>query len=166
MNGDRTEGCVWYCWYCNCLLTDENSSVDHVIPWSRGGSHRPQNLVAACRRCNSSKGNKTIPEWRLRNVLARVTELRYQYMGVVPFEQCSSCRSRPSKPGVRVVCLTCESRAQRSLSEYAAFDRALKPGQLACYVDLPKLKTDDIKRLTVRHSPARVRYCRRCGVNH
>lgn len=78
----------------NCLLNENTSSFDHVILQSRGGSDRPQNLVAACRRCNSSKANKTIPEWRLRNLLAcRVTELRYEYLGVVPFEKCSACGS-------------------------------------------------------------------------
>ena len=166
MNCETAECCVSYCWYCNCVLTEETSSLDHVLPVSRGGSDCPQNLVAACRRCNSSKGNKTIPEWRLRNVLARVTELRYEYLGVVPFEKCSSCHSRPPKPGVTLVCFTCLSQARWSLSEYAAFDRRLKHGQVPCYVDLSKLKREDIKRLTLRHSPAPASYCRRCGVNH
>jgi 5-methylcytosine-specific restriction endonuclease McrA len=30
--------------------------MDHVTPESRGGSHEPDNLVLACRRCNRSKG--------------------------------------------------------------------------------------------------------------
>jgi 5-methylcytosine-specific restriction endonuclease McrA len=32
------------------------TTVDHVIPKSMGGTDDPENLVAACRSCNSSKG--------------------------------------------------------------------------------------------------------------
>ena len=39
------------CQYCG--RTAEN--VDHVIPRSRGGPHEWENVVAACRRCNSRK---------------------------------------------------------------------------------------------------------------
>lgn len=37
---------------------------DHAIPVSRGGSHDPENLKTACRRCNRSKRAKTPEEWR------------------------------------------------------------------------------------------------------
>jgi hypothetical protein len=37
------------------------ASVDHVIPRSKGGTDAPQNLVLACRSCNSSKGNREAP---------------------------------------------------------------------------------------------------------
>jgi 5-methylcytosine-specific restriction endonuclease McrA len=44
---------AWACQYCGG--TAEN--VDHVIPKSRGGEHVWENVVAACRRCNSKKEN-------------------------------------------------------------------------------------------------------------
>jgi 5-methylcytosine-specific restriction endonuclease McrA len=44
----------WVCQYCGS--TAEN--VDHVIPKSRGGEHSWENVVAACRRCNSKKENR------------------------------------------------------------------------------------------------------------
>lgn len=44
----------WMCQYCGG--TAEN--VDHVIPRSRGGEHAWENVVAACRRCNSRKENR------------------------------------------------------------------------------------------------------------
>jgi 5-methylcytosine-specific restriction endonuclease McrA len=44
----------WTCQYCGG--TAEN--VDHVIPKSRGGEHAWENVVAACRRCNSRKENR------------------------------------------------------------------------------------------------------------
>lgn len=33
------------------------ATVDHVIPKSRGGSHRKANLVTACRACNQAKAD-------------------------------------------------------------------------------------------------------------
>ncbi len=42
-------------------------SLDHVIPLSRGGTHGIGNLAAMCRNCNSSKGARTITEWRKAN---------------------------------------------------------------------------------------------------
>lgn len=36
---------------------------EHVIPLSRGGRNDMSNLVAACRVCNSAKGDMTITEW-------------------------------------------------------------------------------------------------------
>jgi 5-methylcytosine-specific restriction endonuclease McrA len=44
----------WTCQYCGG--TAEN--VDHVMPRSRGGQHAWENVVAACRRCNSRKENR------------------------------------------------------------------------------------------------------------
>jgi 5-methylcytosine-specific restriction endonuclease McrA len=44
----------WVCQYCG--LAAEN--VDHVIPRSRGGEHSWDNVVAACKRCNSKKENR------------------------------------------------------------------------------------------------------------
>lgn len=37
--------------------------VDHVHPVHLGGTHDPENLVFACRRCNRSKGHKHPDEW-------------------------------------------------------------------------------------------------------
>jgi 5-methylcytosine-specific restriction endonuclease McrA len=39
--------------------------LEHRIPVSRGGSHDPENIVAACGSCNSSKGTKTEAEFCL-----------------------------------------------------------------------------------------------------
>jgi len=48
------------CRYCG----EKATSVDHVLPHSRGGTDAPENLVACCRWCNTSKGSKTPAEWR------------------------------------------------------------------------------------------------------
>jgi 5-methylcytosine-specific restriction endonuclease McrA len=44
----------WVCQYCG----NAAENVDHVIPKSRGGLHSWDNVVAACRRCNSRKENR------------------------------------------------------------------------------------------------------------
>lgn len=46
------------CQYCG--VPAEN--VDHVVPRSRGGAHEWENVVAACRRCNSRKKDRTPAE--------------------------------------------------------------------------------------------------------
>ena len=40
--------------------------LDHVIPRSRGGADFPENLVACCKPCNTSKGAKTPEEWLVK----------------------------------------------------------------------------------------------------
>jgi 5-methylcytosine-specific restriction endonuclease McrA len=43
------------CQYCG--RSAEN--LDHVVPRSRGGTHTWENVVAACRPCNTRKGDRT-----------------------------------------------------------------------------------------------------------
>ncbi len=54
----------WTCQYCGRAA----ENVDHVIPKSRGGTHTWENVVAACRRCNSKKENKLASEVGLKLV--------------------------------------------------------------------------------------------------
>ena len=53
------------CAYC----TGPAETIDHVMPRSRGGQHDWDNVVAACARCNHSKGDRLITElgWRLHS---------------------------------------------------------------------------------------------------
>jgi 5-methylcytosine-specific restriction endonuclease McrA len=48
----------WVCQYCGAAA----ENVDHVQPKSRGGQHVWENVVAACRRCNSRKENRLTSE--------------------------------------------------------------------------------------------------------
>jgi 5-methylcytosine-specific restriction endonuclease McrA len=50
------------CQYCGCHLNSRNSSVDHVMPRSRGGDHSWGNMVSACKPCNRKKANRTPKE--------------------------------------------------------------------------------------------------------
>jgi 5-methylcytosine-specific restriction endonuclease McrA len=47
------------CQYCNERLDLSDLTVDHVIPRSRGGTTRWENIVCACYSCNTIKGHKT-----------------------------------------------------------------------------------------------------------
>ena len=47
----------YVCAYCG----EEANTVDHVIPRAKGGDvFDMDNLVAACKRCNSSKRDKSV----------------------------------------------------------------------------------------------------------
>lgn len=46
------------CQYCGA----DAENIDHVVPRSRGGAHAWDNVVAACRRCNSRKENHLLHE--------------------------------------------------------------------------------------------------------
>jgi len=49
------------CVYCNCELTRDNKTQDHVIPRAHGGSLLgSDNLEPACIECNSAKGDKKL----------------------------------------------------------------------------------------------------------
>ena len=45
----------WACQYCGASA----ENLDHVLPRSRGGLHVWENVVAACRRCNAKKEDRT-----------------------------------------------------------------------------------------------------------
>ncbi len=55
---------IWAGECAYCRRTDQPMTADHVVPLTRGGSHRPENLVPACKQCNSSKGSRLLTEWR------------------------------------------------------------------------------------------------------
>jgi len=48
--------CVW----CGATVEDDRLTLDHLKPYSKGGSHEASNLVTCCGRCNSSRGNRAV----------------------------------------------------------------------------------------------------------
>lgn len=45
----------YICLWCGAPAT----TVDHLVPSSKGGSDLPHNLIASCSECNSKRGNRS-----------------------------------------------------------------------------------------------------------
>jgi len=67
------------CVYCGAAAT----SLDHVVPKSRGGPHSWDNVVSACGRCNHVKADRHIAElgWRLRHPPAAPSGAQWRVVG-------------------------------------------------------------------------------------
>lgn len=53
----------YICLWCGCPAT----TVDHIIPSSKGGSDLPQNLLASCSECNTKRGNRSAFDYLKEN---------------------------------------------------------------------------------------------------
>lgn len=53
------------CAYCGDSFVDgvARLSLDHIEPWSLGGGNEADNLITACSKCNSARGNRTVEEF-------------------------------------------------------------------------------------------------------
>ncbi len=57
---------------CYCGKNNIPLEIEHIIPKSRGGSNRIDNLCLACRNCNDAKGNMTAEEFGYPNIQKQV----------------------------------------------------------------------------------------------
>lgn len=71
---------------CNYCGSSEKLALDHIFPQKFGGQDDAENLVFACRICNSSKGKKDLMEWmNFRGqflpliIIRRYLKLTYNY---------------------------------------------------------------------------------------
>lgn len=53
------------CAYCGERFTDSQLTIEHVVPWSRGGPTTFANTVSACSPCNSRKDCRTPEEAKM-----------------------------------------------------------------------------------------------------
>jgi 5-methylcytosine-specific restriction endonuclease McrA len=67
------------CVYCRAPAT----SIDHVVPRSRGGQHIWENVVSCCRRCNHTKADRVITElgWRMPRQPIAPTGVAWRVLG-------------------------------------------------------------------------------------
>lgn len=52
----------YLCYYCGEKVTPENSTLDHLFPQWKGGTHSKDNLKTSCLICNSIKSGKSYEE--------------------------------------------------------------------------------------------------------
>ncbi len=71
---------------CNYCGSSINLSLDHIFPKFSGGSDNAENLIIACKNCNSSKGKKDLMEWMIASntflplmVIRRYLKLVYNF---------------------------------------------------------------------------------------
>lgn len=66
---------------CSYCLSRSATTIDHIMPKSRGGANTYENTVACCHKCNSEKANKTLTEigWTLK-VKPTVPNLYYSLL--------------------------------------------------------------------------------------
>ncbi len=56
------DGCA--CAYCGDTVEDgAKLSLDHLTPYSLGGSNHETNLVTCCMKCNTHRGNRPVEEF-------------------------------------------------------------------------------------------------------
>jgi len=53
------------CQYCEFRGSPSQMTIDHLVPRSKGGDDTWTNLVTACKKCNSKKGNRTPEEAKM-----------------------------------------------------------------------------------------------------
>ena len=51
------------CHYCNASFPPEELTMDHIVPITRGGKASRNNVVPACKECNSRKKYLLPLEW-------------------------------------------------------------------------------------------------------
>ncbi len=66
------------CFYCKTKFAYSVLIIEHIVPFSRGGTNDMNNTILACDSCNSSKHNQLIEEWFERNDF-RVASLYREY---------------------------------------------------------------------------------------
>jgi len=60
----RFRQAIYDSWNCKCgYCGDEATSLDHIIPRFKSGSSNRNNLLPACRRCNTSKASEPMETW-------------------------------------------------------------------------------------------------------
>ena len=50
------------CQYCEKKVSRDESTIDHVLPRSKGGLTTWENCVLACSKCNTKKANKLLAD--------------------------------------------------------------------------------------------------------
>ena len=53
-----------HCAYCGKKVTLEKITRDHIVPKSKGGGNTVENILPSCKKCNGTKGDTSLEEFR------------------------------------------------------------------------------------------------------
>jgi len=73
------------CQYCGRDMRNADPvevSLDHLQARSHGGNNNSDNLVTACRSCNSARGNKDWADYATGGAVERIQAQRHAYVNV------------------------------------------------------------------------------------
>lgn len=62
------------CYYCGRKVSSGELTMDHRVPLSRGGFSTKENIVPACKECNTKK--KYLSPWEWDDYMQRLKESR------------------------------------------------------------------------------------------
>lgn len=83
----------YQCAYCG---SEDNLTLDHITPRSKGGSDRVTNILCACKKCNTSKGHQMWSDWFLQQSFFTTERLSdiIEWQKQIPDNQYYTYRSR------------------------------------------------------------------------
>ena len=84
------------CFYCKTSLA-RIREIDHFVPWSQSGDDGLSNLVAACRKCNSSKSSILAGPEYLERLLVRNTDWKSDLPSLANERTCRHDPPRPNR---------------------------------------------------------------------
>ena len=71
------------CLYCAGEFPVSQLTRDHIVPTSRGGDDRWENVVSACRRCNQRKANYLLEETNMQLVALPYRPNNAEYLALI-----------------------------------------------------------------------------------
>ena len=71
------------CLYCGNHFPRIELSRDHVVPTSKGGLDRWENVVAACKRCNQRKGDAFLSDIEMDLIALPYRPNPYEYLALI-----------------------------------------------------------------------------------
>lgn len=106
------------CIYCG---SKDNLTTEHILPTSRGGPDIPDNVIKACKSCNSSKGSKRLYEWKgvdNKNSHSRIAEGKYLKLLYKLHEEIGTLNSGVLCPNCDMIKLCADAETTEKLSVY------------------------------------------------
>lgn len=73
----------YMCMYCATIFGSHQLTRDHIVPLSRKGQDKWENVVAACRRCNQHKANYLLEEIGMELVALPYRPNNAEYLAII-----------------------------------------------------------------------------------